>query len=174
MRNVIPSLARCTIEHANGKFCDSPSMKDAPFPICPHHAIKLHKHMLEVYAAEILGPQPTDEERERTWTARGQRHKEALNQQSLVYYVRIHDFIKIGVTTKIKQRMQQLRVPTDAILATEPGGRDLEKDRHKQFADLRIGTLENFKPTKRLIEHIDAVRDFHGEPNITGYLPSYI
>ena len=65
--------------------------------------------------------------------------------------------------------MSQLRVPVDAILATEPGGRDIEATRHKQFADLRVGTMENFRPDKRLIDHIDAVRDFHGEPMITDY-----
>jgi hypothetical protein len=159
------------VERINGTFCDLQSMPDSPFPICSKHAIKLYKHMLEVAQTGIS--RPVDKSTRDTWTAREAAHKEALKQQSVVYYVRIHDVIKIGFTTNVKQRMQQLRVPTDAILATEPGGREIEVDRHRQFADLRIGTMENFKPAKRLIDHIDAVRDFHGEPSITGYVPSY-
>jgi hypothetical protein len=173
MRDVIPELARCTIEHANGKFCDSPSMADTPFPICQHHALKLYKHMLEAVHTGLGINRPIDKTTRDRWTAREASHKEALKAQSVVYYVRIADVIKIGYTTNMKQRMTALRVPLSAVLATEPGGRVIEADRHKQFADLRVGTMENFRPELRLIQHIDAVRDFHGEPNITGYLPSY-
>jgi hypothetical protein len=176
MRNTSPMLSRCTVERKNGTFCDTPTMVDAPFPICTKHAIKLYKHMLDVARYDFFGMERPEEKRadHTTWTLREANHKTALQMQSMVYYVRIHDFIKIGYTTNVKQRMSQLRVHTDAILATEPGGRDLERDRHKQFADLRIGTMENFKPTKRLIDHIDAVREYHGEPAITGCIPSYL
>lgn len=169
MRNVIPELARCTIEHANGRFCDSPSMADVPFPICSHHAFKLYNHMLEVVHTGLGINRPADKSARDRWTAREASHKEALKAQSVVYYVRIGDVIKIGFTGNVKQRMSQLRVPIDAILATEPGGREIEATRHKQFADLRVGTLENFRPEKRLIDHIDAVREYHGDPKITDY-----
>lgn len=167
MRDVIPSLGRCTIEHANGKFCDSPSMKDAPFPICAHHAIKLYKHMLEAVQARVL-PKPFS--KSGTYTARQAKHQAAVAEQSVVYYVRIHDHIKIGYTTNVKRRVAELRVNKDAVLATEPGGRELEADRHKQFADIRIGAREDFMADPRLMAHIEDVRDFHGKPHLTGYV----
>ena len=75
--------------------------------------------------------------------------------EEVVYYVRFQNLIKIGYTGNLAQRMQN--VPHHKVLAVEPGGPDLESDRHKQFAHHReIG--EWFRPGDDLIEHIKAVR----------------
>lgn len=93
--------------------------------------------------------------------------RKLYEQQSVVYYVRIRDLIKIGVTTNMKARM--LQVMPDEILATEPGGTDLERQRQAQFAHLKVRG-ERFEQGEDLIAHIAQVREEHGAPHMTGYL----
>jgi hypothetical protein len=87
--------------------------------------------------------------------------------QSMVYYVRIRDTIKIGYTVNMQARFAGLMV--DELLATEPGGEDLEGMRHRQFAALRIRG-ERFQPGPDLMSHITMLREHYGEPVMTGYL----
>lgn len=87
--------------------------------------------------------------------------------QSVVYYVRIGDTIKIGVTTNMKARMPQ--VMPDEILATEPGGPDLERRRHIEFSHLKVRG-ERFTSGADLLAHVAEVRRQHGAPQMTGYL----
>lgn len=76
------------------------------------------------------------------------------NHDPVVYYLRLASgHIKIGYTTNIKQRMANLRCSDDALLATEPGGREVEARRHAQFADERIGRKEDFEASPRLLAH---------------------
>lgn len=77
---------------------------------------------------------------------------------AVVYYLRIGDRIKIGFTTNLKQRVANLRLDFDAVLATEPGGRDQESRRHQQFADERYGRREDFAPSDRLMVHIASLQ----------------
>lgn len=77
---------------------------------------------------------------------------------AVVYYVQIHDRIKIGFTTNLRQRVADLRLDQAAVLATEPGGRDVEYRRHHQFAEERYGRREDFAPSDRLLAHIETLR----------------
>lgn len=101
-----------------------------------------------------------------------EQRAERMKAQSVVYYVRIGDHVKIGYTINLRQRLGALRVDDDALLATEPGGRQLERERHLEFAPERVGKRENFNPSRRLLAHIEAVRERHGEPLITDYKSS--
>lgn len=94
----------------------------------------------------------------------------AYAEQSQVYYIRMGDHIKIGYTQNLKERIGGLRVDTSDVLATEPGGRAKERERHLQFADIRIGRRENFERTADLLTHIAKVRRENGKPKITGYI----
>lgn len=78
-----------------------------------------------------------------------------------VYYVRIGDSIKIGTTGNLEQRMSQLMA--DEILAAEPGDRDLERARHRQFAHLRVRG-ERFRPANDLMTHVEDIRHRFGLP----------
>lgn len=100
---------------------------------------------------------------------RAEEREKALRGQVVVYYVRIGDHIKIGFTTNMKLRLSALRIDPDAVLATEPGGRTLEAERHKQFAAERVSRREDFNPSRRLLDHIGKVRQEHGPPVVTGY-----
>jgi hypothetical protein len=94
----------------------------------------------------------------------------AYAEQSQVYYIRMGDHIKIGYTQNLKERLTGLRVDVSDVLATEPGGRAKERERHLQFADIRIGRRENFERTADLLTHIAKVRRENGKPIITGYI----
>lgn len=82
----------------------------------------------------------------------------------MVYYVRIRDYVKIGVTGNLSHRMLNLRAGLDQLLAAEPGGRDLERRRHREFAEERHGRREDFDLSDRLKQHIAITRMTHGDP----------
>lgn len=112
----------------------------------------------------------TDQLRMEAWNPDIEERKRRLERyeaQAVVYYVRIRDTIKIGTTVNMRSRMPQLMI--DELLATEPGGEELEDMRHKQFAGLRIRG-ERFRPEPELMSHIAMIREHFGEPVITGTL----
>jgi hypothetical protein len=161
----------CTVEVASSNFCDAPAWPDAPFPICRKHAIQLYMEMRGIHHDAMINasgffPSPDsnvghvsrDIEREKMLQAAERRTR------SVVYYVRIGPVVKIGYTSNLIARMAALRVSRSDVLATEPGGRELEARRHGQFGRLRKGKREDFEPTFELIQHIDAVRERHGDP----------
>lgn len=75
--------------------------------------------------------------------------------ESVVYYIRFGDRVKIGITENLVMRLGNL--PHDEVLATEPGGRDIETERHRQFDALRIRG-EWFRAESPLLEHIAALQ----------------
>lgn len=93
--------------------------------------------------------------------------KDLREEQSLVYYVQLGQYIKIGFTTNLKQRLRGFRVPPSMVLATEPGGRSMEKQRHEQFAKWRVGRSEDFHFSNDLTWHIDSLVQTHGPARIT-------
>jgi hypothetical protein len=73
-------------------------------------------------------------------------------REDLVYYILFGSRIKIGISSSLRSRLDSL--PRGVrVLATEPGGRDVERQRHGQFADCRAGG-EWFRPTRALLTHI--------------------
>lgn len=81
----------------------------------------------------------------------------------VVYYIRRGNMVKIGTTKNLRERLNGLM--PDEVLAIEPGGRALERERHAQFADLRSGARsEYFFPGVALQRHIAHVRAEHGTP----------
>jgi Meiotically up-regulated gene 113 len=73
-----------------------------------------------------------------------------------VYYMRIGDCIKIGTTRSMKKRISDLQ--PDEVLAVEPGDRTVERERHRQFAHLRVRG-ERFRVAPDLLAHIKAIHD---------------
>lgn len=87
----------------------------------------------------------------------------SLTSDSIVYYIRRGDLIKIGTTVAPRIRFGSLM--PDEILAFEPGDRDTERARHRQFAHLRAAAgSEYFRPALDLLQHIQQVADAYGEP----------
>lgn len=88
-----------------------------------------------------------------------ERIREMAEECEMVYYVRFGDRVKIGTTKNLRQRLTV--VPHDEVMATEPGGPHVERQRHKQFAHLQIrkgSHREWFTLTPELADHIAVVR----------------
>jgi hypothetical protein len=93
--------------------------------------------------------------RRRQYEVEQQRAKEARKAQAVVYYVHRGDRIKIGTTTVGEKRW---KAHGGALLATEPGSFELERQRHERFAASRIGTSEWFQATPELLAWIATLQ----------------
>lgn len=97
--------------------------------------------------------------------ARSQGRRFAPPMQPLdkmvVYYLRFDRRVKIGYSSNIVSRLQV--VPHDEVLALEPGGRDLERQRHDQFARDRVNR-EWFKFSPAIRAHAQQLVEQHGTP----------
>lgn len=69
----------------------------------------------------------------------------------VVYYIRWGERVKIGTSSQPRRRLSVLW--HEELLAFERGGRALERRRHTEFADLRLGG-EWFAAEPRLLAHI--------------------
>lgn len=147
--------------------CDATLPRNRELPVCHSCGVKIavaHKYDADRITA-------VDQEAKRQRDEVKARRKAAYAEQSQVYYVRIGEHIKIGYSTNMQARLSQLRLNHSAVLATEPGGRELEKQRHHEFRGYRINTArEDFAPGAGLMAHIEAVRAEHGPPRITRYI----
>lgn len=78
----------------------------------------------------------------------------------VVYYAwipagvpRIGSSVKIGYSASVQKRMGSLGAD---LLATEPGGRKLEAQRHREWAHLRV-EREYFRPEEELMTHVERL-----------------
>lgn len=76
-------------------------------------------------------------------------------EPDVVYYMLLGSRIKIGTTTNVKSRLSA--VNAEELLATEPGDRTLEAQRHREFASLRTH-LEWFRFEDPLVGFLDLLR----------------
>ena len=136
--------------------------------LCHYHFRLIGETFIEkrsIWGATAMAQRSDQREQERAEMAAKQITREDwYRNRSVVYYVRLGDQLKIGYTIHLSARVSQLRVGPDALLAVEPGWRDQEALRHRQFADERQGRRENFNPSRRLLAHVDAVRSKYGDP----------
>lgn len=176
----------CHVRDKDGSPCTRPVVMTHPIALCHRHINQLvtTKPFLTRGVSEqqrtmwkLAEEEGTKEEqriermKQRRREVEEQLRQEALASQSVVYYIARGGIIKIGFTTNMTQRMASLM--PDAILATEPGDRALEKRRHGQFKHLRapLGN-EYFSVHPDLLLHVETVLAEHGPPKMTGY-PSY-
>lgn len=83
-----------------------------------------------------------------------------LPRIDVVYYLRLGDRVKIGTTFTPRQRFAAL--PHDEVLAFERGDRTLERTRHVEFADDRLGTSEWFALSPRIRSHVATLAGGRG------------
>jgi hypothetical protein len=80
-------------------------------------------------------------------------------QQPVVYYLILGPTtVKIGTTKNLGARVRQLRTDLQYVVAVEWGGRDLERQRHLEFADERFGAREDFLLSDRLKARIESLQ----------------
>lgn len=73
----------------------------------------------------------------------------------IVYYMRIGNRVKIGTSANLRQRLETFN--PEELMATEPGGHELERARHAQFHHLRTRG-EWFRHEAELAQHIEELR----------------
>lgn len=156
----------CTAQRANGSFCDAKSLPDAPFPICVHHASQiygfLHRTVDDKFRNLDVDVTTVQAQLELNGVSMADFRPNDPAEYTL-YYLRVGELIKIGTTTHLRTRLQHYPPGMTTVLATEPGGFELEKARLNQFRHLRHSGREWFNPGPSLIEHINAVREEHGD-----------
>lgn len=151
----MPSVTdRCSAQLPNGTFCDEQSIPgDPPFPICPRHIRQAYQ-----WADDWMrsGGIPADPE-----TIARVKADIAANQPEaspeVVYYLRIGDLVKIGTTINLAMRLRNYPPHTE-LLAVEPGGREIEAVRLRQFNALLASRVEWFHYREPLISHVSSLR----------------
>lgn len=87
------------------------------------------------------------------------REQGAIRQEHqhppIVYYMRLGQLVKIGFTTNLTKRLGVIN--PEEVMVTEPGGREREQQRHREFDALRVHG-EWFRLAAPLTDHIEAVR----------------
>lgn len=77
----------------------------------------------------------------------------AKSHAPVVYFVRVGHNVKIGTTTKLRERLMALYLGPEDVLAVVPGGKDTEAAYHDRFADAHLdvpGRAELFRLSPRL------------------------
>lgn len=154
-------MADVDYEHQLGRRCCVPKcgrlIHDlSPVEVCDSCGMKI---------ARVFEINLQDENRARDSRATEKRdERRGIIKDSMVYYVRIHDYIKIGYSAHLRERIMGLRVDLDALLAIEPGGQQLEHQRHVQFRADRIGKREDFHPSEALQAHIASLSELYPLP----------
>jgi hypothetical protein len=83
----------------------------------------------------------------------------------LVYYMRLGELVKIGTSRNLKARREALN--PQGIIALEFGGRELERERHSQFARSHVHG-EWFNLDEQVGAHVTEVRaDFQERTGLT-------
>lgn len=89
------------------------------------------------------------------------------NPSGVVYYLRLGDLIKVGFTVDLAARLRDYP-PHAHVLATEPGTKTLERQRHHELRhSLNLGR-EWFARSDEVLAHIESVLAEYGEPVVVG------
>jgi hypothetical protein len=142
--------------------------------LCSAHAVDVavaviqhQTHMQRVW--NFFEQQTTERAvRAEKWRAEDERYeaeKAALRQdrEGFVYYLMVGERLKIGYSVDVKRRMRAYP-PGSELLAVEPGDRDLETQRHRQFAGSRTDGREWFRPTPDILDLVEEIVTTYGEP----------
>lgn len=132
---LLPEVKRCA-GYRNGVRCRTAPVRGVPVDLCADHVAELRQLWLP--APDRPAPMPVA----------------TAPYFPVVYYIRFADRIKIGTTNWLPSRLPEL--PHDALLGVEPGGRELENERHQQFASLHV-TGEWFRMEPDLLAHIASL-----------------
>lgn len=155
----LDAIRICTITRPDGKFCNADIPDDAPVSACTTHLREAWS-----YAQAKL-----DLADDAQWFAAQQAIRDVVpplreqrlmdrvrKARSVVYYALAGNYIKIGTTVHLDQRMKDLGAN---LMAVEPGDAELERDRHRQFGALLAAGREYFFPGHELVKHVALVQE---------------
>ncbi|MGZ9830258.1 GIY-YIG nuclease family protein [Tsukamurella ocularis] len=134
--------------------CDEPRGRYADdYQLCQTHTM-LAMHYGQQYGLDNwLDPATRRKEK---------RAAQKRDQDGWVYYARVGEAIKIGFSIDVKARVRQYP-PGTILLAVEPGSKELERARHKEFGHSRTRGREWFRESLPIKEHIEKLRARYGD-----------
>lgn len=144
-----------------GQRCTWPECRERQWvgPVCFAHGVEIYGHVRGALAAQnerILAELDSQDIPTRMATGPGSPLYPA---EQFVYYLMVGPAtVKIGTTTNLRRRIMELRSELQYVVAIERGGSGTENRRHREFATERIGRREDFRLTKRLKQHIEALQ----------------
>jgi hypothetical protein len=114
-----------------------------------------HKKAAEVPDDRSLQPRREAELTQQQASLAAAQRRPAVKSRVCVYYMRMGNRCKIGFTGNIASRVRAIN--PEELLVTEPGGFELEQQRHAQFSDLRTHG-EWFRYEGALVDHVMALK----------------
>lgn len=117
--------------------------EDTDLPLCEQHAQRVHDRV----------------------QSRRMRPASRTDRPGIVYYLLLGDRVKIGFTTKLAARLRDYP-PHARLLATEPGDKPLEAQRHRELRHSLAGGREWFAHSDEVKARITAVVEKHGPPKV--------
>ncbi len=181
----------CTNVDHKGRDCNRTIAPDSPLSLCPscievafyhHYDQMVVADPDETTAAYVAAATRFIDSIKADADARQTGHREFVarvstelggpsmeTEDQVVYYVRFGDHVKIGTTSRLRERLGA--IPHDELLAVEPGGYELERLRHAEFDAARLrprGHTHNewFALTDRLLAHCQMLREHYPQPEI--------
>jgi hypothetical protein len=157
--------ATANASHCEGELCGQPTTETVgDVDLCPHH----FKRALDwFYARRIETPERVQREIEAAQLRAAQQARLAAEARSIVYALHrpAGSLIKIGTTTRYRQRMNALRAEHGELrlFLAMPGGRAEETQIHGKFTSLRAEG-EWFRPERPLLWWILRMRGAHSHP----------
>jgi hypothetical protein len=159
----------CTAQLKNGEFCNSPSLPDAPFPICSRHAREAF-----TFGAQLVKnagkPVPLGRPHNSVldgmvdFGLRDEAAKPRPSRSAVLYFVYVGGLIKIGATDNVSQRLASYPPNTQILYThTSPDAWRLESRCHEMFRAYLIGRREWYRDVpeiRHLIAHLEAGGDF--------------
>lgn len=88
--------------------------------------VNITREVVEAVVADVVAS--------RVWQTSAEKRPTPTG--SVVYYMRLGNRVKIGMSASLVNRVADIQ--PEELMATEPGGYDIEKLRHQQFAELRV------------------------------------
>ncbi|MCA1694809.1 MAG: hypothetical protein LC749_08795 [Actinobacteria bacterium] len=113
----------CTVLVGKGYVCGQDSLPGAPFPICGVHAVDAYQHVVEVMTDRALDSvvrvNAVDAGSSRRWNPISEMSDLMNGWPTVVYYLDVGGYIKIGWTGRLIYRMRWYP-PSAKLLAIEP------------------------------------------------------
>lgn len=125
-----------------------------PIPLCFAHMLHVVSLAMPqvVQAAAASSPDPAAM---RMLPVDTRKLLAASAHDSIVYFLRNGDRVKIGTTRNLRGRVAGLSLRPDNVLFAVSGGIQVERALHERFADLRIGETEWFQFAQPIADFVN-------------------
>lgn len=154
-----PSSRRCWYDN-----CPDAATTQLPLSLCAEHERDAVNHLAHLVVRHDWGAAlaASDAVSETYRPLDSYKQRKAPAFDGWIYFMRRERYIKIGTTTDIRRRAQQLNA---TVLARQPGSYTEEAQLHARFASLRRHG-EWFEPGPELLELVNEIRATENLPPI--------